>query len=289
MFKRLINIVALVCLYSALPLISWAQLYPASSTAVGITASKCPNWAATKTNTSGRTISSAGTISYEEITGQLNINSSGVTLTCVKINANDNLYGINCTTTNKCNGTIVQDSEIHNCDSACILSQSPSEGGRAIFRRLYIHDTQNDLVKLKSYTTLEDSYLADFNPPPGAHNDAIQLVDGQAVTIQRNNIQGPYKAQTSAIIAKSDSGAIDHLMVKDNYLSGGAYTLYLLDGGSGSPTNTTVTGNTWNNNSWQFGPVDSDISGGDCLVWSNNQTTTSTPVSSGSPVSCSCP
>ena len=66
----------LFCLFLVLVAVSSvaAQGYPNNPGDTGITDAACPNWAATKTNTAGRTITTPQTISYEEITGQLTIN-----------------------------------------------------------------------------------------------------------------------------------------------------------------------------------------------------------------------
>ena len=263
--------------------------YPAASTDVGITAGQCPDWAGTKTNTSGRTISTPGTtISYEEITGQLTINAANVTIQCVKINATG-LYGITCGSS-ACDNTLMEDSEILNCaGSACMLLSSPS-GGPSTFRRMYVHNATNDLIKIGGYVTLSEIYAADFTPAPGAHNDAIQSVSGTNMNLLDSNIQGPFQAQTSAWIIKSDSGAISNVKLSGNRLSGGSYTLYLRDGGFGAPQNVTVENNVWVVDSSQFGAVSSDMVASDCLKWVGNTLSTGASLGSptGAPQVCEC-
>ncbi|MEM9467302.1 MAG: right-handed parallel beta-helix repeat-containing protein [Actinomycetota bacterium] len=105
-----------------------------------------------------------------------------------------------------------------------------------------------DGVKLGSNVTIEDSYIHDMRKFSGTHNDGMQNSGGgHDVLISGNTILGPYRTSTSAIIAQTNVGTIDNMVVTGNYMYGGSYTVYLRDKGSGNgpPTNSAVTNNVF--------------------------------------------
>ena len=263
---RLIVCAIALCVWLAH--VQQAQAYPAAPTDVGITTAQCPNWAATKTNTSGRTITTAGqTISYEEITGQITVNAPNVTIECVRINAQNNLYGINCLTTN-CGNLLVEDSEILDATSTSFILRGQA-GAPAIARRIYVRGDENDAMKIRGNARLLDSYVH-VDARPGGHNDAIQIESGVNNDISGNNIIGPLNEQTSAIIAKSDFGVINNLRLANNRFSGGTHTVYSVDGGFGVPTNVVVHGNVWALGTWKFSPMSIATNASHCIEWYNN-------------------
>ena len=60
------------------------------------------------------------------------------------------------------------------------------------------------------------------------HPDAVQSVGGSNITIRNNRLEGPWQAQTSAIIFKADFAPIRNAVIEGNLLSGGTYSLYVL-------------------------------------------------------------
>jgi hypothetical protein len=118
----------------------------------------------------------------------------------------------------------------------------------------------SDALQLGKNTVIEDSYLHDMSSLPGAHNDAIQSTGGSNVVIRGNTIQGPYQEQTSAIIIQTNFRPIEDVLIEDNFLSGGAYTLYSNDrnNGYGPPRNVQVKDNVFEKNSSQFGHLSSN-------------------------------
>lgn len=246
---------------------AYAQFPDATTT--GITATHCPNWAATKTNTSGRTLNTAGqTVNYEEITGQITVNAANVTLNCVKINANGNLYGLNCLTTN-CANLNVTNTEIWGSSSANVILRG-ANGAWATVTRGNIRDGDKDNMKIRGNAALIDSYVHGFIIDPADHNDAIQIESGVNIDIRGNRIDGPFQSQTAAIIAKSDFGVINNLRLHGNRLSGGSFILYLVTGGFGPPTNVIVANNTFERNSWLHGDISSETNASHCLEWYGN-------------------
>jgi hypothetical protein len=160
----------------------------------------------------------------------------------------------------------VEDTEISGATEAQLVGLvSP-----AVYRRVYLHDSQADHLKLDA-GTLEYSYLPDdYRPTSDSHNDAIQTGESNGpIVIRYNNIEGQYQYQTSAILMLSSSGRISNVLIEGNRLYGGNYTLYLRDSGSGAPDNITVRNNVFVRDSWNFGPTSIDYNG-QCYRWENN-------------------
>lgn len=92
--------------------------------------------------------------------------------------------------------------------------------------RVDIHGC-GDGAKGGPHTTIESSWIHDLRVEPGSHNDGIQVSDGSHIVIQNNRITAPVP-QTSAIKVGPDYGtAIVDIVIADNWLDGGSYTLYL--------------------------------------------------------------
>jgi hypothetical protein len=245
--------------------------FPNAST-TGVTDAFCPDWESRKTRTSGRTITTPGaTIEYQEIDGDLRIEASNVTVRCVKLSTTDS-YGLECRS--GCENLLVEDTEISGASEAQLVGLvSP-----AVYRRIHLHDSPADHLKLDA-GTLEFSYLQnDFQPTPDSHNDAIQTGESSGpIVIRNNNIEGPFRNQTSAILMKSDFGPISNVTVESNRLYGGNFTLYLVDGGVGVPDNVIVRNNVFVRDSWNFGPTSIDYNG-QCYRWENNTYDDGAPV-----------
>jgi hypothetical protein len=118
-------------------------------------------------------------------------------------------------------------------------------GSHLIVRRLDISFVENGIAC--SDCLVEDNYIHDLIEADGAHNDGFQAGKGQNITIKHNTILVPNQ-QTSAVILGTSAGPIDNVIIEDNYLDGGAYTIFSRDNGDGAPTNVTITGNTFGRN-----------------------------------------
>lgn len=228
----------------------------------------------TLTPSGGFTTTSDGQIIDSlEITGTITVNRNNVIIRNCKINGNLGFYGITYTS-----GTNLEvtDCEIYNVSSTC-LNLAGVSAGSATATRVNCHDSQGDNVKMKSNQTLVDSYLHTPTPTETSHNDGIQISEGSNITITGNRIDGTFQNQTSAIIIKPDFGVVDTVLISNNRLSGGSYTLYIVDATSyPTPTNVTVTNNTWEVNSWLYGPLAFDLPT-TTHVWSGNVYTDETP------------
>lgn len=112
-----------------------------------------------------------------------------------------------------------------------------------------------------------DSWLHDpTGTNPDQHNDVIQTTDGTCdvptegvdavagtsdtypgkycIRIVHNRLENP-NTQTSCILLKADQGDIHNVLVANNLLNGGGYSLYWYDQGSHHATAGTVIDNRW--------------------------------------------
>ena len=147
-----------------------------------------------------------------------------------------------------------EDCEILGAGSTLIYAADGTFTGR----RLYLHDSGADLLKYNGGSntsfTLEDSWGRFAGFVPGAHADFLQVRRGDNVTLRGNNcdfptpwINGisaasanfpsvfpgaPISAGTSAIrtnacaIIEAADGDINNVVIEDNWLNGGNFTIY---------------------------------------------------------------
>lgn len=109
--------------------------------------------------------------------------------------------------------------------------------GGGIYRYNWVHDPilWNEAVD-GVYDTATDP-----------HSDGIQMSSGKNSQITRNfvEIEGIEPNIISAIILNAASDVIDGVQIIENYLSGGGYTVHMLDDGKGLPTNVTLKDNRY--------------------------------------------
>ena len=142
-------------------------------------------------------------------------------------------------------------------------------GGRNVTARLLdIHHVE-DGIKLGDDSTYEQVHVHDLDSlSPDPHADAIQADGGSSNVMVRDSVldsTGPLGTGNAAVLLKSDLGPIDGVILDGNHLNGGAYTIFVRDGGNGYPTNVTFTDNTFGPD-FKFGLA--DIPGS--VAWSGN-------------------
>jgi len=209
------------------------------------------------------TSSNGQVIDSMEVTGAIIVNHANVTISKCKVNAASVFRGI---LHNSGDGLAVTDTEVFDAVADGVNSTS---GASATFTRLHIHDC-DDNIKRGANTDLFDSYIHGYIITGGSHNDGLQISDGSNMITDGNRIDGPYQGQTSAMIVKADFGLIDNVTITNNRLSGGAYTLYVRKGTSfATPTNVTITGNTFEKESFVFGAFSFDTPTA-TWVWNTN-------------------
>jgi hypothetical protein len=107
--------------------------------------------------------------------------------------------------------------------------------------RLDVHNVPDDGFKLGDNTLLADSWLHDFTPEQNAHADGVQMQSGVVnATIRHNTID---IAGNAALFLAPDLGPSTDgpLLVENNILGGGNYTLFNVDGNNGQYTVANIT------------------------------------------------
>lgn len=98
--------------------------------------------------------------------------------------------------------------------------------------RVDIHDVI-DGPRMGDGTTMEDSYVHDLVRAEGSHNDALQITGGTGIVVRGNTLEA-YSERTgdtfnAAIMIGSTSAEVRDLLIEDNYLDGGNYTVNFRD------------------------------------------------------------
>jgi hypothetical protein len=140
-----------------------------------------------------------------------------------------------------------------------------------------IHDTV-DGISLGSNDLIENSYVHDLARGDGTHNDAIQTQGGSNDVVEGNTLEA-YRASTgdymnSAIQTGHLVEALSNVLVEDNYLDGGNYTV---NAGSTSTNGYPISGYVFRSNVFgpnsRYGPVQA-IGAGTTFdssnVWASN-------------------
>jgi hypothetical protein len=103
-------------------------------------------------------------------------------------------------------------------------------------RRANIHSCENGF-DIDGHITVEHSYIHDlipYDPATDPHSDGAQITAvGSNISILHNTIH--VSDGTAAIISpKVSDGLVSNVLIKDNLMAGGSYTLYCQQGGSGN-------------------------------------------------------
>ena len=133
-----------------------------------------------------------------------------------------------------------------------VNSQACVGGSGMTIRRLNCSGA-GDGIKLGSNSTMTDSYIHDLGTSPEAHNDGCEL-GSENVTVRHNTILNA-QGQTAAVFIGA-SAPSTNILVEDNVLAGGGYTVYGPDPGS---SNVRVVNNKFSTRyfakSGFYGPV----------------------------------
>jgi len=202
-------------------------------------------YSGTLTPSEAITVTVNGTVVEDlDITGGVTVQANNVTIRNCRITGG--LYGVNCSF--GYTGTLIEDCTIYNGTSKGVY------GGNFTARRCDVSE-YSDCMLVSSNVLVEDCYLHDLKVTAGSHNDGIQCTGGSNITVSHCTIQGLYQEQTSALIFQTNNAPIDNVLFENNFLSGGAYTVYLVDKGTGygDPTNARLHYNTFEKDSYAYG------------------------------------
>jgi hypothetical protein len=196
------------------------------------------------------TISKANTVIEGKTMGCIKVTAPGVVIRRSKISCRPGYSVVEVSDNGTYSGTplLLEDVEID-------CKNGPGHGVGEAFvtvRRADIHGCENGF-DINQSITVEDSYIHDLYNLGGSHLDGIQLAGGHwngsgyspaalNVTIRHNTIYGvgfDGSLGTSAIISNPTGDR--NILIQDNLLAGGAYTLYCAY--EGTATNYRVVGN----------------------------------------------
>lgn len=206
---------------------------------------------------SGTSLTSSGSITVttpgavidrKNITGNVNVKANNVTVKRSRLTSGG-IYQVRIYS--GFTGTVVEDSELVGTANGCSANVY---GSNYTLRRVNAYGCADGL-KIGSNVTIEDSYIHDQRRFTGSHPDAGQSVGGSNVIIRRNRIDGPYRRGTSALLFQTSNARIDNVLVENNLLSGGSYTVYFKDKGNGygPPTNVRILANQFVRGSFLYG------------------------------------
>lgn len=186
-------------------------------------------------------VTKAGTvISGLDIKGTVYIAADNVTIENCKITSNSfSVVQIKAGVA----GAVVQDCTIDGVGT----NNEGSSGitGAGTFLRNNIYNVENGLnIGQGKGTVIEGNYIHDLKASGSPHYDGIQIDGGQTDTIVRHNTVINDHTQTAALMIDNYFGPVTNILVTDNLLVGGGYTIYS-DGqfNGGKMSGITITNN----------------------------------------------
>ena len=207
----------------------------------------------TLTASGGLTVTTANTvIDAKDITGSVTIQANNVTIKRSKIHGSGSGNGVNVVS----GSVTVQDSEIYGFENGIAFSNWTAT-------RVNLHGMTGDATKLGSNVTLSDSWVHAMTPAAGAHSDGGQMQGGETnLVVRHNNIDMTCSQCNSALFIAPDLGPNSNgpVTITGNWLNGGNYTLYCIDGNNGQyhVKNISITGNRFGRTS-AYGPDDINV------------------------------
>jgi hypothetical protein len=209
------------------------------------------------TVTGNVTISTAGAVYADrQVNGCITVNAQNVTIRRVRVVC----QGASAIWSGS-SGLVVEDSEI-DCGTDGVGHTGLTPGNYTA-RRVNAHGCEN-IFWAERNVVVEDSYLhdpVDYDPVRDPHTDTIQIpAGGSNITIRRNTVFGNYVNSSSfgnaAITAAGVPGmSASPLVIEDNLLAGGGYTVYC----PGDAPTATFNGNRFSTRYTSkiggFGPV----------------------------------
>ena len=117
---------------------------------------------------------------------------------------------------------------VQNCEINGLGGTQGSAGiqGAGTFLANNIYGVENGIVFAGSNSLAQDNYIHDLQSTPEAHYDGIAAQGGLSnITIRHNTVISRPDA-TSAIYINNDFGPMSNVIVDNNKLSGGGYTVY---------------------------------------------------------------
>jgi hypothetical protein len=175
-------------------------------------------------------------ISGLDVHGTVTISAPDVTLVNCQVTSSS-FYVINLTST----GAIVRNCTINGVGTG--NDGSIAFNGAGTFLNNNIFNVENGIAP-GSNSVIQNNYIHGLLASGSPHYDGIQMDGGVSnVTIGHNTIINDHN-QTSAVMIDNWAGAIENIVVDDNLLVGGGYTIYV----DGHFNNSPISGVSITNN-----------------------------------------
>jgi hypothetical protein len=211
-------------------------------------------------------------VDAKDVTGCITVTASNVTLSrfrvrgCAREPVISVGYGLS--------GIRIEDCEI---DGGNLNPDASAVGYDGYtMRRCDVHNTGSGL-HMTNDVTVEDSWVHDLQEGDDSHNDSVITNGGAGLVVRHNTLENSH-TQTSVVALYGDLDAVVDVVVQDNLLVGGGYTVY---GGSvpgkrhsAQAAGIRVTGNRFSRRFFatggSFGPVSGFDPGRPGNLWSGN-------------------
>ena len=208
----------------------------------------------------------------KDVTGCLTVTAPNVTLRRFRVRgcAREPVISVGYGLT----GIVIEDCEI---DGGRLNPAAAAVGydGYTI-RRCDIHGTGTGL-HMTNNVVIEDNWVHDLHEGEDSHNDAVLTNGGRNLVVRHNTLENPH-TQTAVVALYGDVEAVVDVVIEDNLLDGGGYTVY---GGSvaGKPYSAGAGGIRFLNNRFGrrfhpqgglYGPVSGFDPGRPGNVWAGN-------------------
>jgi hypothetical protein len=194
-----------------------------------------------------RTITTPGAvIQNADITGMVKVEAANVTIRNSRIRmVSGNLAAIR-NEDPRVPGLTVEDVEV---DCGSLGNSGPgiqSKGTGGLFRRIDLHHCP-DGFRVGDDNVIRDNWIHDFDAQISSpHSDGFQCTGGEEnVDLIHNTIDNQNNS-TSAMLCKPAKGPINDILLQDNFLNGGSFTVYSYSSNDQpDPTNVRLINNWW--------------------------------------------
>ena len=182
-------------------------------------------------------------ISGLEIHGTLRIEADNVTVRDCKIINDDSAY----------NGILIPDGNtgavVEYCD---IIGAINGISGAGTFR-FNDFDSNENGINVYGPSLIQDNYIHNMSGLSTAHYDGIEINGGGGTTIRHNTIINE-NDQTSGVMIDNYFGSVSGIIVDNNYIAGGGYTIYSDAGFSSTEpiTGVQITNNYLGQGYWGY-------------------------------------
>jgi hypothetical protein len=145
---------------------------------------------------------------------------------------------------------VIEDCEL---DGSAGGNNSMGVIGPVTVRRCDIHGVENGIQPF-SGSVIEDNYIHDLSAPGSPHYDGMQINGSDSNIVVRHNTIINDHDQTAAFGIWNDFGGVSDVLVENNRLIGGGYTVYVRGdaGGGGTVTSITIRDNRLGEGYWGF-------------------------------------